>query len=65
MRTTIFLDDELLGRAKEFTGCEKTSQTITAVLDDYVRRESQLRLAQLQGSYADSELTAPPRRRLP
>lgn len=62
MRTTVLLDDELLEKAREFTGIMKTSQVINTVLNEYVRRESQLRLARLKGSYADAELAAPPRR---
>jgi Arc/MetJ family transcription regulator len=63
MRTTVLLDDELITKAKSFTGLKKTSQVLTKILDEYVRRESQLRLAQLRGTYKDSNITAPPRRR--
>ena len=63
MRTTVLLDTELIEKAKEFTGLSKTSQVINTVLEDYVKRASQLRLAQLAGSYKDVELELPPRRR--
>ncbi|MCL2826155.1 MAG: type II toxin-antitoxin system VapB family antitoxin [Eggerthellaceae bacterium] len=65
MRTTVLLDDELVEKAKQFTGLAKTSQVINAVLDDYVRRASQLRLVALGGSYKEAELSMPPRKRLP
>jgi Arc/MetJ family transcription regulator len=64
MRTTLTLDDELIATAKEISGLNKTSQVVNRALDEYVRRESQLRLARLAGSYQDSEIGAPSRRRV-
>ena len=64
MRTTVLLNDKLIEKTKELTGQKKVSQAVNTALEDYVRRASQLRLAQLGGSYEDIELSAPPRRRI-
>ena len=63
MRTTVFLDDELFAKARALSGLTKTSQVIDAALNEYVKRQSQLRLAALKGSLANTDLTVPPRRR--
>jgi len=62
MRTTVFLEDAVLQKAKEITGLEKTSQVINAALSDFVKRQDRLRLAKLGGTYKDVELSVPRRR---
>jgi len=60
MRTTITLDDELLARAKHYTGVEETSALVREALKALVQREAARRLARLGGTEPD--LVAPPRR---
>jgi len=62
MRTTVFLEDAVLQRAKEITGLEKTSQIINTALNDFVKRQERLRLAKLGGTYKNEELAVPRRR---
>jgi Arc/MetJ family transcription regulator len=61
MRTTIALDDELLAKARAFTGLEEKSALIREALKALIERESARRLARLGGS--EPELEAVPRRR--
>ena len=61
MRTTLVLDDELLAKARAFTGVEEKSALVREALKALVERESARRLARLGGSEPD--LVAPPRRR--
>jgi Arc/MetJ family transcription regulator len=61
MRTTIVLDDELLAKARAFTGVEEKSALVREALKALIERESARRLARLGGSEPD--LVAPPRRR--
>lgn len=61
MRTTITLDDELLDRARAFTGIHENSALIRKALESFVEREAARRLARLGGS--SPGLKAAPRRR--
>lgn len=61
MRTTITLDDELLAKARHYTGIEETPALVREALKALVAREAARRLALLGGS--DPNATAAPRRR--
>lgn len=61
MRTTLALDDELLAKARSFTGVEEKSALVREALKALIERESARRLAQLGGS--EPRLQAPRRRR--
>ncbi|MGH6619714.1 MAG: type II toxin-antitoxin system VapB family antitoxin [Alphaproteobacteria bacterium] len=61
MRTTIALDDELVAKARAFTGLEEKSSLVREALKALIERESARRLARLGGS--EPALKAPPRRR--
>jgi Arc/MetJ family transcription regulator len=61
MRTTVALDDELLEKARKYTGLSETSAILRAALTALVQREAARRLILLGGS--DPEATAVPRRR--
>jgi len=50
MRTTITVDDELIGRAQEYTGVIEKSALVRAALTALVQREAARRLARLGGS---------------
>jgi Arc/MetJ family transcription regulator len=63
MRTTIALDDELVARAREYTGIKENSALVRAALEALVQREAGRRLARLGGSQPD--LKDIPRRRPP
>jgi Arc/MetJ family transcription regulator len=63
MRTTVTIDDELLGRAKEFTGITGTSPLVREALKFLIAREAGRRLAAMGGSQPD--LAYVPRRRPP
>ncbi|WP_159952905.1 type II toxin-antitoxin system VapB family antitoxin [Rhizobium sp. 18065] len=62
MRTTISIDDELLAKAREYTGVSETPTLVRIALQSLVQREAARRLALLGGSAPDLE--APPRRHL-
>ena len=62
MRTTITLDDELVERAKFYTGVEETSTLLKLALKHMVEHEAAMRLARLGGTMPDLEDI--PRRRL-
>jgi len=64
MRTTVFLDDGLIEEAKAITGLAKTSQVIDTALRDFIRRENQIRIASLCGTYKGSDIESPKRRRM-
>ncbi len=53
MRATVTLDDELLAKAKEYTGITKTSAVVNEALQALVQREAARRLAKLGGSQPD------------
>lgn len=61
MRTTIALDDELMEKARAFTGLEEKSALVREALKALIERESARRLARLGGSEPDA--TAVGRRR--
>jgi Arc/MetJ family transcription regulator len=61
MRTTIALDDELLAKAKAFTGLQEKSLLVREALKALIERESARRLAKLGGS--EPKLVQIPRRR--
>ena len=62
MRTTVFLNDELIEEAKGLTGLKKTSQVLDAVLQEYVRGQNKIRLAKLCGSLEGRDASSPRRR---
>ena len=49
-RTTLNLDDELLRRAKEYTGIHEKTALIHKALNELIAREAAKRLAALGGS---------------
>ena len=61
MRTTITIDDELLAKAKRYTGIGETPALVREALKSLVEREAARRLALLGGS--DPRAKLPPRRR--
>ncbi len=61
MRTTINLDEQLLGEAQRITGMKERTALIHAGLRALIERESARRLARLAGS--EPELTPVARRR--
>jgi Arc/MetJ family transcription regulator len=61
MRTTVTLDDELLAKAREYTGIEEGSALVNAALKALVEREAAHRLIALGGTMPG--LKAAPRRR--
>jgi len=60
MRTTLALDDDLLGKAQAISGVSEKSALVREALKALIERESARRLARLGGSEPD--LVAPPRR---
>ena len=62
MRTTVTIDDDLVGKAEKYTGIKERSALLRAALTALIEREAGLRLARLGGSDPDAE--AAPRRRL-
>lgn len=61
MRTMLALDDDLLAKARAYTGLAETTALVREALKALVERESARGLAQLGGS--ESHVDAPPRRR--
>jgi Arc/MetJ family transcription regulator len=61
MRTTISLDDELIARAREYTGLTENATLIREALKTLVALEAGRRLARLGGTEPD--LKPIPRRR--
>jgi Arc/MetJ family transcription regulator len=61
MRTTVVLDDELLAKAKDYTGLTERSALLREALKALIEREAARRLARLAGSQPD--LSSVPRRR--
>jgi len=61
VRTTINLDDQLLGKAQRITGMKERTALIHAGLRALIERESAQRLARLGGS--EPQLQPIPRRR--
>ena len=61
MRTTMNLDDQLLGEAHRLSGVSERTALVHEALRALIARESARRLARLGGSEPD--LQTPPRRR--
>ena len=61
MRTTVTLDDDLLEKAKFYTGINETPAVIREALRALVQREAARRLARLGGT--EPQLRPIPRRR--
>jgi Arc/MetJ family transcription regulator len=61
MRTTITLDDELIAKARAYTGLEETAALVQEALKALIQREAARRLASLGGSQPGIEQA--PRRR--
>ena len=53
MRTTVTLDDDLLTKARSYTGLQETSALLRVALTALIERESARRLARLGGSEPD------------
>ncbi len=53
MRTTVALDDELVEKAKFYTGISETAAVIREALRALIQREAARRLARLGGSEPD------------
>ena len=62
MRTTLNIDDTLLGRATELSGLREKTAVVRAGLEALVARESARRLAALGGT--DARVRPVPRRRV-
>ncbi len=60
MRTTLALDDELLEKAKRYTGLKEKSALVREALKALIERESARRLASLGGT--ETALQPIPRR---
>lgn len=58
MRTTLFLDDDLIAKAQAFTGLKEKTSLVRAALKALIERESAKRLARLGGT--EPTLEAPP-----
>jgi Arc/MetJ family transcription regulator len=63
IRTTLNIDDALLGRATQLSGLREKTAVVRAGLEALVARESAKRLAALGGS--DKAVRRIPRRRAP
>jgi Arc/MetJ family transcription regulator len=50
MRTTLNLDDDLILRAREYTGIREKTSLIHAALRELIAKEAAKRLALLEGS---------------
>jgi Arc/MetJ family transcription regulator len=61
MRTTLALDDELVNRAREFTGITEKTALVREALTALIQREAARRLAALGGTMPELEYI--PRRR--
>lgn len=61
MRTTLNIDDDLLGRATTLTGLREKTAVVHAGLEALIARESARRLAALGGTDATARVA--PRRR--
>ncbi len=61
MRTTIALDDELMAKARAYTGLDETAAVVREALRALIERESARRLAALGGT--EPNVKAAPRRR--
>ncbi len=61
MRTTVALDDTLVGKAMMYTGIQEKSALLKEALKALIEREAARRLADLGGSDPDAQYI--PRRR--
>ena len=61
MRTTVVIDDELLAKARKYTGINETSALVRKAVEVLVQLEAARRLAALGGT--DPDAWAAPRRR--
>lgn len=61
MKTTLYLDDELLAQAQSLSNIKEKTALVNAGLKALIEKLASERLAALGGSLP--ELTAPPRRR--
>ena len=50
MRTTLIIDDDLIGRARALTGIQEKTALVRAGLEALIAREAGKRLAKLGGS---------------
>jgi Arc/MetJ family transcription regulator len=50
MRTTVILDDDLVAKAREYTGINEKTRLIHLGLETLIQREAALRLAALGGT---------------
>ncbi len=50
MRTTVILDDDLVAKAREYTGINEKTRLIHLGLEALIQREAALRLAALGGA---------------
>lgn len=50
MKTTLNLDDELIGRARQLTGVKEKTALVRLGLESLIEREAARRLAKLGGS---------------
>ncbi len=55
MRTTVALDNDLMAKARAYTGLQETSSLLREALKALVERESARRLSLLGGSQPDLE----------
>jgi Arc/MetJ family transcription regulator len=62
LRTTLAIDDELLGTARKLTGVTENAALVRAGLKALIEREAARRLAALGGTAPD--FPAPPRRKM-
>lgn len=58
MRTTVTLDNDLVAKAKDFSGIHETSALMQYALNALVERDAARRLAALGGSCPDLEPAA-------
>jgi Arc/MetJ family transcription regulator len=61
MRTTVTLDDDLLAKARKYSGVDETSALLRLALKTLIELEASRRLAALGGT--DLEAAAGPRKR--
>ena len=62
MRTTVNIDDELLAKARDYTGEQEKTKLLHLGLEALIQREVAKRLVSLGGTMPN--LQVPPRRRL-
>lgn len=58
MRTTVTLDDELVRKARHYTGIEEKSALLRRALEELVAHEAGRRLVKLGGTMPDLEIPA-------